>query len=205
MRIDMEQAAYPGLYQQVRQVMRVERVAGFEEITFAYQTILDNVSLLNDDGTREINAVIASFGQVEVFNTGLIQGHGILTKAIGIRAIGRCSKWLYLRLLCPGKANAAKKKASVKKQKDSKTCARNTVRQNRIFIRWKRGTYPAVRIEVRFISAAISARRYVPAICVALVVNCRRITVEMNFFSKELRKGIKEWFSRKAGDNYIVI
>jgi hypothetical protein len=51
----------------VRQVMGVEREAGFEEITFAYQTIVDNVSLLDDETVREINAVIVSFGQGEVF------------------------------------------------------------------------------------------------------------------------------------------
>ena len=51
----------------VRQVMGVEREAGFEEITFAYQTIVDNVSLLDDETIREINTVIVSFGQGEVF------------------------------------------------------------------------------------------------------------------------------------------
>ena len=47
--------------------MGVERLPGFEEITFAYQTIVDNVSLLDDSTLKEINAVIVSFGQAEVF------------------------------------------------------------------------------------------------------------------------------------------
>ena len=51
----------------VRQVMGVERLPGFEEITFAYQTIVDNVSLLDDQTLKEINDVIVSFGQQEVF------------------------------------------------------------------------------------------------------------------------------------------
>jgi hypothetical protein len=51
----------------VRQVMGVERLPGFEEITFAYQTIVDNVSLLDDKTLKEINDVIVSFGQQEVF------------------------------------------------------------------------------------------------------------------------------------------
>jgi hypothetical protein len=51
----------------VRQVMGVERAPGFEEITFAYQTIVDNVSLLDDKTVKKINDVIVSFGQEEVF------------------------------------------------------------------------------------------------------------------------------------------
>jgi hypothetical protein len=51
----------------VRQVMGVERLPGFEEITFAYQTIVDNVSLLDDKTLKEINDVVVSFGQEEVF------------------------------------------------------------------------------------------------------------------------------------------
>jgi hypothetical protein len=50
----------------LRQVMGVERVAGFEEVTFAYQTIVDNVSLLDDKSIEQINAVIVAFGQGEV-------------------------------------------------------------------------------------------------------------------------------------------
>jgi hypothetical protein len=51
----------------VRQVMEVERLPGFEEIAFSYQTIVDNVSLLDDSTLKQINAVIVSFGQGEVF------------------------------------------------------------------------------------------------------------------------------------------
>jgi hypothetical protein len=51
----------------VRQVMGVERALGFAEITFAYQTIVDNVSLLDNETLKQINAVIVSFGQGEIF------------------------------------------------------------------------------------------------------------------------------------------
>ena len=51
----------------VRQVMGVERLPGFEGITFACRTIVDNVSLLDDKTVKEINDVIVSFGQEEVF------------------------------------------------------------------------------------------------------------------------------------------
>ena len=51
----------------VRQVMGVERLPGFEAITFACQTIADNVNLLDDKTLKEINDVIVSFGQQEVF------------------------------------------------------------------------------------------------------------------------------------------
>ncbi|MDR1883526.1 MAG: ISNCY family transposase, partial [Prevotella sp.] len=51
----------------VRQVTGVEREPGFEEITFPYQTIVDNVSLLDDEALKQINDVIVSFGHGEVF------------------------------------------------------------------------------------------------------------------------------------------
>ncbi|MDR1200631.1 MAG: hypothetical protein LBL58_03235 [Tannerellaceae bacterium] len=51
----------------VRQVMGVERTSDFEEITFAYQTIVNNVSLLDNKSIQQINDVIVSFGQGEVF------------------------------------------------------------------------------------------------------------------------------------------
>jgi hypothetical protein len=50
----------------VRQVMGAERIAGFEEITFPYQTIVDNVGLSDDSTMREINEVIVSFGHEQV-------------------------------------------------------------------------------------------------------------------------------------------
>jgi hypothetical protein len=68
-----KQLSYDELHMQanynrlVRQVMGVERASGFEEITFAYQTIVDNVSLLDDTSIQQINDVIVSFGQGEVF------------------------------------------------------------------------------------------------------------------------------------------
>jgi hypothetical protein len=51
----------------VRQVMGVERESGFERISFPYQTIVDNVSLLDDNTLKQINEVIVSFGEGEVF------------------------------------------------------------------------------------------------------------------------------------------
>ncbi|MDR1881177.1 MAG: hypothetical protein LBR26_00140 [Prevotella sp.] len=51
----------------IRQVMGVEKESGFEEITFPYQTIVDNVSLLDDEILKQINDVIVSFGQGETF------------------------------------------------------------------------------------------------------------------------------------------
>jgi hypothetical protein len=53
--------------QLVRQVMGIEMEEsfGFEEVP--YQTIYDNVSLLDDETVREINEVVVSFGHGEVF------------------------------------------------------------------------------------------------------------------------------------------
>ena len=51
----------------LRQVMGVARASGIEEETFPYQTIVDNVSLLDDNTLKEINEVIVSFGQSAVF------------------------------------------------------------------------------------------------------------------------------------------
>jgi hypothetical protein len=51
----------------VRRVTGVEREAGFEEIRFPYQTIVDNVGLLDDETLKQINDMIVSFGQGEVF------------------------------------------------------------------------------------------------------------------------------------------
>jgi hypothetical protein len=42
-----------------------EIFVGLEEVP--YQTIYDNVSLLDDDTLREINAIFVSFGQQKVF------------------------------------------------------------------------------------------------------------------------------------------
>jgi hypothetical protein len=58
------QANYNSL---LRQVMGVARAPGIEEETYPYQTIVDNVSLLDDNTLRDINEVIVSFGHSEVF------------------------------------------------------------------------------------------------------------------------------------------
>ena len=50
----------------LRRIMGVARMADIEEETFPYQTIVDNVSLLDDSTLKEINDVIVSFGH-EVF------------------------------------------------------------------------------------------------------------------------------------------
>lgn len=46
----------------LRQLMGVENQSGFEKITFHYQTILDNVSLLDDETVGKLNEVIVNFG-----------------------------------------------------------------------------------------------------------------------------------------------
>ncbi|MDR2085701.1 MAG: ISNCY family transposase, partial [Dysgonamonadaceae bacterium] len=51
----------------VRQVMGIELEDSFGLEEVPYQTIYDNVSLLDDDTLREINAVVVSFGQQKVF------------------------------------------------------------------------------------------------------------------------------------------
>jgi len=51
----------------MREIMGVEREAGFERIKFEYQNIYDNVNLLSDELLKEINKVIVSFGHREVF------------------------------------------------------------------------------------------------------------------------------------------
>jgi hypothetical protein len=51
----------------VRRVMGVERMSGFEEVHFPYQTTVDNVSLPDDASLQAINEVTVSFGHGEVF------------------------------------------------------------------------------------------------------------------------------------------
>lgn len=51
----------------LRQVMGVARVNGIEEETYPYQTIVDNVNLLDNETLKDINTVIVSFGEREVF------------------------------------------------------------------------------------------------------------------------------------------
>jgi hypothetical protein len=51
----------------VRQVMGIAKPFGTEEAIIPYQTIVDNVGLLDDKTLKEINDVIVSFGQTEVF------------------------------------------------------------------------------------------------------------------------------------------
>ncbi|MEA1877387.1 MAG: ISNCY family transposase [Bacteroidota bacterium] len=50
----------------IRQIMGVEKGFGYERYEFEYQTIVDNVSLLDDETVRELNQVILEFGH-EVF------------------------------------------------------------------------------------------------------------------------------------------
>lgn len=46
----------------VRQIMGVESLAGFERQEFGYQTILNNVGLLDDEAVKELNNIIIEFG-----------------------------------------------------------------------------------------------------------------------------------------------
>jgi IS5 family transposase len=50
----------------IRQIMGVEKGFGYERYEFEYQTVVDNVSLLDDETVRELNQVIIEFGH-EVF------------------------------------------------------------------------------------------------------------------------------------------
>ena len=50
----------------IRQIMGIEKGFGYERYEFEYQTIVDNVSLLDDETVRELNEVIVEFGH-EVF------------------------------------------------------------------------------------------------------------------------------------------
>jgi hypothetical protein len=50
----------------IRQILGIEKGFGYERYEFEYQTIVDNVSLLDDETVRELNEVIVEFGH-EVF------------------------------------------------------------------------------------------------------------------------------------------
>ena len=50
----------------IRQIMGIEKGFGYGRYEFEYQTIVDNVSLLDDETVRELNQVIVEFGH-EVF------------------------------------------------------------------------------------------------------------------------------------------
>jgi len=50
----------------VRQLMGVENTFGYQKYQFSYQNIIDNVTLLDDETVKKINAVIVEFGH-EVF------------------------------------------------------------------------------------------------------------------------------------------
>jgi hypothetical protein len=51
----------------LRQIMGLSRSSGIEEDMLPYQTIVDNVSLLDESTLKEINDVIVTFGHNEVF------------------------------------------------------------------------------------------------------------------------------------------
>ena len=51
----------------VRFLMGVECEYGFKRISFEYQNIYDNVSMLSDELICELNAIILEFGHYEVF------------------------------------------------------------------------------------------------------------------------------------------
>jgi len=46
----------------IRQIMGIESMAGFSKIEIKYQNIIDNVSLLDDETVRQLNAVIVALG-----------------------------------------------------------------------------------------------------------------------------------------------
>lgn len=51
----------------IRQLMGIEREFGQEPLEFEYQTVYENVSMLNDELVTELNNVIVEFGHGEVF------------------------------------------------------------------------------------------------------------------------------------------
>jgi IS5 family transposase len=46
----------------IRQIMGIESGFGFEKVRFSYRSIIDNVSLLDDQSVKQINDVIVEFG-----------------------------------------------------------------------------------------------------------------------------------------------
>lgn len=54
-------------HRDLRHLMGVERESRFERVNFAYQNIYDNVSSLSDQMLKEINEIIVTFGNSEVF------------------------------------------------------------------------------------------------------------------------------------------
>lgn len=56
----------------IRQIMGVESGFGYEKVQFSYRSIIDNVSLLDDQSVKQINDVIVEFGH-DVFKKKKIQ------------------------------------------------------------------------------------------------------------------------------------
>ncbi len=54
-------------HRSMREIMGIEREAGFERIQYSYQNIYDNVNLLSDKLVKDINEIILDFGHREVF------------------------------------------------------------------------------------------------------------------------------------------
>ena len=46
----------------IRQIMGIESLSGFERQKISYQNIIDNVSLLDDESVKQLNAIIVRFG-----------------------------------------------------------------------------------------------------------------------------------------------
>ncbi len=46
----------------IRQIMGIESLSGFERQKISYQNIIDNVSLLDDESVKQLNAIIVKFG-----------------------------------------------------------------------------------------------------------------------------------------------
>ena len=46
----------------IRQLMGIEYLSGFEKQKISYQNIVDNVSLLDDESVKQLNAIIVEFG-----------------------------------------------------------------------------------------------------------------------------------------------
>ena len=68
----------------IRQIMGVEKGFGYERYEFEYQTVVDNVSLLDDETVRELNQVIIEFGH-EVFKKKEVEALCIYRISSGLK------------------------------------------------------------------------------------------------------------------------
>ena len=69
----------------LRQVMGIETQTGFNEKKLSYQSIIDNISLLDEATLRQINYILVSFGH-EVYNKKQREALGLKTDSFIVRS-----------------------------------------------------------------------------------------------------------------------